>query len=307
MRGFRRKLAGLRPGGFTLVELAVVSAILAGLAVAVVTYVGSTSQTVNTEMTATVNEVRTGVDTSGLGQYGGGDTGPAPRVVFVSGDAGFGVNANGVTVECDGAANGASGMYTVDGNSVTFVKRTLAEIQADFSLAATSCTSGITDLSFFGFDMSDPESPSPRPGWDTFNEDISTWDVSNVTSMYGALGFAAAFNQDISAWDVSSVTILDATFWGAAAFNQDIGSWDVSNVTSMMSTFQDASAFNQDISGWDVSNVSNAFSGMFSGASAFNQDLSGWCVSGTGSLPSDFDFNATSWVLPRPNWGAACS
>jgi prepilin-type N-terminal cleavage/methylation domain-containing protein len=72
MRSFRRKLAGLRPGGFTLVELAVVSAILAGLAVAVVTYVGSTSQTVNTEMTATVSEVRTGVDTSGLGSYGGG-------------------------------------------------------------------------------------------------------------------------------------------------------------------------------------------------------------------------------------------
>jgi prepilin-type N-terminal cleavage/methylation domain-containing protein len=72
MRSFRRKLAGLRPGGFTLVELAVVSAILAGLAVAVVTYVGSTSQTVNTEMTATVDEVRTGVDTSGLGQYSGG-------------------------------------------------------------------------------------------------------------------------------------------------------------------------------------------------------------------------------------------
>jgi prepilin-type N-terminal cleavage/methylation domain-containing protein len=72
MRSFRRKLAGLRPGGFTLVELAVVSAILAGLAVAVVTYVGSTSQTVNTGMTATVGEVRTGVDTSSLGSYGGG-------------------------------------------------------------------------------------------------------------------------------------------------------------------------------------------------------------------------------------------
>jgi prepilin-type N-terminal cleavage/methylation domain-containing protein len=70
MRSFRRKLAGLRPGGFTLVELAVVSAILAGLAVAVVAYVGSTSQTVNTEVAGTVDELRTGVDTSGFGDYG---------------------------------------------------------------------------------------------------------------------------------------------------------------------------------------------------------------------------------------------
>jgi prepilin-type N-terminal cleavage/methylation domain-containing protein len=56
--------------GFTLVELAVVSAILAGLAIAVITYVTSTSGTVDSEMQNTVDELNSGVDTSGLGNYG---------------------------------------------------------------------------------------------------------------------------------------------------------------------------------------------------------------------------------------------
>jgi prepilin-type N-terminal cleavage/methylation domain-containing protein len=271
MRSFRRKLAGLRPGGFTLVELAVVSAILAGLAVAVVTYVGSTSQTVNTEMAATVNEVRTGLDTSGLGQYGGG-AGPAPRVVFVVGDAGFGVNANGVTVECGGAGDGTSGTFTVDGNSVTFVKRTKAQITT--SNAATSCTSGITNMSeMFWFSE--------------FNEDISHWDTSSVTNMR-QMFLESAFNQDISAWDVSKVTDMLGMF-DATPFNQDIGSWDVSAVTNMSSMFSAAFQFNQDLSGWKP----------------------GCAGGGTNIIdePGDFDSLTTVWVKEnrQPLWGQACS
>ncbi len=42
---------------------------------------------------------------------------------------------------------------------------------------------------------------------------------------------AYAFNQDISSWDVSNVNNMAYMFY-ASAFNQDIGSWDVSNVTN---------------------------------------------------------------------------
>ena len=43
----------------------------------------------------------------------------------------------------------------------------------------------------------------------------------------------STFNQNISSWDVSSVTNMGSMFDGAEAFNQPIGDWDVSNVTDM--------------------------------------------------------------------------
>tara|TARA_B110000971_G_scaffold37995_1_gene36673 strand:- start:6983 stop:7846 length:864 start_codon:yes stop_codon:yes gene_type:complete len=49
----------------------------------------------------------------------------------------------------------------------------------------------------------------------TFNEDISRWDVSNVTEMFGMFNSATAFNQDISGWDVGKVT--NATGFGTGS------------------------------------------------------------------------------------------
>ncbi len=109
-----------------------------------------------------------------------------------------------------------------------------------------------------------------------------------------------SFNQDISSWDVSNVTDMSVMFFGASSFNQDISYWDVSNVTTMYFMFGKAESFNQDISPWDVSNVKNMFF-MFSNAKSFNQDISSWDVSNVTEC-SAFRFNATSWTQPKPNF-----
>ncbi len=49
---------------------------------------------------------------------------------------------------------------------------------------------------------------------------------------------ATSFNQDISSWDVSNVTNMERMFFEASNFNQNISSWDVSNVTDMGSMFR---------------------------------------------------------------------
>ncbi|QHX35817.1 hypothetical protein STIUS_v1c02630 [Spiroplasma sp. TIUS-1] len=93
-------------------------------------------------------------------------------------------------------------------------------------------------------------------GAENFSQDISSWDVSNVTKM-NYVFYRTQFNQDISSWDVSNVTDMSSLFENVRSFNQDISSWDVSNVTNMEAMFYYAESFDQDISSWDVSNVTN--------------------------------------------------
>merc|ERR1711957_989312 len=133
-----------------------------------------------------------------------------------------------------------------------------------------------------------------------FNGDISRWDVSLVTSMYKMFIEANAFNSGISGWDVSSVTTMQALFNEAHSFNSDISSWDVSSVTRMDSMFNQASIFDNDISGWDVSSVTRMDS-MFGGASIFNKDISRWDVSSVTTMSNmfisahNFDNDISGW------------
>ena len=46
----------------------------------------------------------------------------------------------------------------------------------------------------------------------SFNQDISNWDVSNVTDMSYMFSFCKNFNQDISNWDVSNIKKYSAIF-----------------------------------------------------------------------------------------------
>ena len=124
-------------------------------------------------------------------------------------------------------------------------------------------------------------------GASSFNGDLSEWDVSGVTDMFGMFADAGSFNGDLSDWDVSSVTDMSGVFASASSFNGDISPWNVSGVTGMSYMFSGASSFNGDLSEWDVSGVTR-MSGMFAGADSFNGDFSEWDVSGVTDMSHMF-------------------
>ena len=137
----------------------------------------------------------------------------------------------------------------------------------------------------------------------TFNQDIGSWDTSNVTRMNAIFHSASAFNQDIGSWDTSKVTIMTQSFYEAYNFNQDIGSWDVSSLQLMNQTFQGASDFNQDIGSWDVSSVTN-MGAAFANATAFNQDIGNWDVTSVTDMSSMF-FVARAFNQDISGWNVS--
>ena len=60
--------------------------------------------------------------------------------------------------------------------------------------------------------------------------------------MFAMFDGASDFNQDLSPWDVSNVTSIHWMFRGASSFDGDISTWDVSNVTNVELMFQSVSS-----------------------------------------------------------------
>jgi surface protein len=187
---------------------------------------------------------------------------------------------NGVTCMCPNAAVGDSGD---PGDGIVYTKRVRSQINSQN--AATTCTSGITDMSALFYDNSN------------FNEDISSWDVSSVTNMSLMFFENSSFNQSIGLWNVGLVTDMSYLFTGTP-FNNPIGDWNVGSVTNMREMFNGSVNFNQAINNWDVSSVTDM--GLMFKLSPFNQAIGNWDVSNVTTMAgmfaeTSFNQDISSW------------
>ena len=75
-----------------------------------------------------------------------------------------------------------------------------------------------------------------------FNQDISRWNTSSVTSFKETFRNASSFNQDLSRWGLSPGVDFTATFFGADAFAQPVWTWPhVSSTGMFFDAFADLS------------------------------------------------------------------
>ena len=143
---------------------------------------------------------------------------------------------------------------------------------------------------------------------------------ANLSRMFRETGYS--FNQDISSWNTSNVQKMNSMFdrnyvfnngQGAGQSTASLNTWDTSNVDNMFAMFFRSGSFNQDIGEWDVSNVTDMRE-MFKqggppgpGIMRFDRDISTWCVEHIPIEPNEF--NAAGSVIRaeyRPLWGESC-
>ncbi|MEP5167929.1 BspA family leucine-rich repeat surface protein, partial [Shimia thalassica] len=121
---------------------------------------------------------------------------------------------------------------------------------------------------------------------------------SSARSMTSMFRNTTNFNQDISQWDVSNVTSMSSMFWRAEAFDQDLGDWDISSLVSanhmLSNSGMSMENFDATLAGWSTLDEGEARiptgvnlgaeSLVYSNLAAFNilQDDYGWTISRAG-------------------------
>jgi len=101
-------------------------------------------------------------------------------------------------------------------------------------------------------------------------EDVTKVCTTKITNM-SSLFKDKSFNENIGSWDVSNVTDMSSMFHDNHTFNKDLSRWGVSKVTNMNRTFRYAWVMNQDLSDWQVNQV-NDCTGFWAGASAWSKE-----------------------------------
>jgi surface protein len=140
-------------------------------------------------------------------------------------------------------------------------------------------------------------------GCESFNADISKWDVSSVSDFENTFNGCVNFNQAITTWDVSSANTFIGMFAGCLRFNQPLANWDMRNAVNTSSMFSGCQEFNQPLETWELPLLSNA-SSMFKDCIKFNQPLNNWGNTATGLTNTNSMFSGCSrFNQPLSNWG----
>ena len=128
----------------------------------------------------------------------------------------------------------------------------------------TWVTTRVTDMSylFTGFDR--------QYIFNNYDDIISYWDTSNVTTMRGLFTSTHRFNQPLY-WNTSKVEDMSYLFSYCELFNQTL-EWDTSNAKTMRQMLFYCLRFNQPLHFTDTSKVENV-DNMFTYCNKMNQDF----------------------------------
>jgi len=148
-------------------------------------------------------------------------------------------------------------------------------------------------------DTSDVKKMTRLFAHESFQGDISLWDVRNVEECEHMFAHSR-FNGDISKWKFLNATDMTAMF-SHSIFSGDISEWEFPNATNLTEMFF-YSKFNGDISKWHFPKVTRVRR-MFKGA-LFNRDVPNWefdAVADTREMfaSSEFNGDVSNWKFPE--------
>lgn len=83
---------------------------------------------------------------------------------------------------------------------------------------------------------------------------------------------AEIFNQNITGWNVSNVTDMTQMFAGCTTYDQPMDLWNVAKVTEFVGMFQNCKMLNKSINAWVMTKATD-LSYMFAGCTSYNQPM----------------------------------
>ncbi|WP_161436375.1 BspA family leucine-rich repeat surface protein [Poritiphilus flavus] len=125
---------------------------------------------------------------------------------------------------------------------------------------------------------------------------FSSWDTSNVTSMYNMFYLAALFNGDIGSWNTSSVTSMTTMFTSAKSFNQDLGAWDLRSLDRALSMLDNTGL---SVENWDAT-ITGWYNQGFTNTPSIGADGLVYCKTGAMRKAMTFKFLDDSPESDKP-------